>query len=181
MTTSTNGNDGKEKAKRIITILCAEDDEDDRILLKEALEESKLAGRIHFVSNGEELADYLYRRGKYAECAGIPLPSLILLDLNMPRKDGREVLVEIKVDPVLRRIPVIVLTSSKAEDDVITSYDMGVSGYIAKPQVFESLVEVMKTLGKYWLETVELPPEMVQSEATMFGLREVNRSSRDAR
>lgn len=181
MITSTNGNNGKEKAKRVITILCAEDDEEDRILLKEALEESKLAGRIHFVSNGEELTDYLYRRGKYAELAGIPLPSLILLDLNMPRKDGREALMEIKADPVLRRIPVVVLTSSKAEDDVISSYEMGVSGFIAKPPVFESLVEVVKALGKYWLEIVELPPEMIQSEASMSGLKEFYRSSGDAR
>ena len=101
--------------------------------------------------------DYLHRRGRYAAQGESPRPGLILLDLNMPRKDGREALEEIKADSVLRRIPVVVLTTSKAEEDILRSYDLGVNAYITKPVTFESLVGVMKVLGKFWLEIVELP------------------------
>ena len=141
-----------------IKILMAEDDPDDRMLAKEALEESRLANRLEFVEDGEELVDYLQRRGKYADLNGSPLPGLILLDLNMPRKDGREALREIKADSCLRRIPVVVLTTSKAEEDVCRTYDLGVNSYITKPVTFDGMVEIMKTLGKYWFEIVELPP-----------------------
>ena len=140
-----------------IIILYAEDDEEDRMLVEDALEESRLANEIHFVEDGEELMDYLYRRGKYAELSNSPFPGLILLDLNMPRKDGREALKEIKMDSKLRRIPVVVLTTSKAEEDIYRSYDLGVNSFIKKPVTFESLVEIMKALGKYWFEIVELP------------------------
>lgn len=140
-----------------ITVLYADDDAEDQLLVKEALEESRLANEMHFVDDGEELLDYLYRRGKFEDLAGQPYPGLILLDLNMPRKDGREALKEIKADPVLRRIPVVVLTTSKAEEDIYRTYDLGVSGFIVKPVTFDSLIEIIQILGKYWFKIVELP------------------------
>lgn len=142
-----------------ITILMAEDDPDDRFLAQEALEEARLANDLHFVENGEELMDYLYNRGEYAALENSPVPGLILLDLNMPRKDGRQALREIKADRDLRRIPVVVLTTSKAEEDILRSYDMGASAYITKPVTFESLVGVMRAVGEFWLEIVQLPFE----------------------
>lgn len=142
---------------RPITIVLADDDADDRMLAKDALAEARLANDLVFVEDGEELMDYLGRRGKWADPAAAPRPGLILLDLNMPRKDGREALREIKADPDLRRIPVVVLTTSKAEEDIYRTYDLGVSSYITKPVTFEGLVTVMKALGTYWFEIVELP------------------------
>ncbi len=147
--------------RRPITILIADDDADDRLMAQEALEEARLANELHGVEDGEELLDYLHRRGPYLTLSGTPLPGLILLDLNMPRKDGREALKEIKADPTLRRIPIVVLTTSKAEEDILRTYDLGVSSFIVKPVAFESLVEVMKALARYWFEIVELPPETV--------------------
>ncbi len=144
-----------------VTILMADDDEDDCLLAREALEESRLANELHFVKDGEELMDYLHRRGKYLRPSNAPRPGLILLDLNMPKKDGREALKEIKTDPNLRQIPVVVLTTSKAEEDIYSIYDLGANSFITKPVTFSSLVEVMKTLGKYWFEIVELPLERV--------------------
>lgn len=135
-------------------ILMADDDADDRILTKEALEESRVLNELRFVEDGEELMDYLKKRGKYTDA---PRPGLILLDLNMPRKDGREALKEIKADPDLRRIPVVVMTTSKAEEDIFRSYDLGASSFITKPVTFDRLVELMKALGRYWVEFVELP------------------------
>ncbi len=140
-----------------ITILLADDDADDRMMATEALEESRLVNNLHCVVDGEELMDYLYHRGKYTDPTSSPRPGLILLDLNMPRKDGREALEEIKADPELRQIPVVVLTTSQAEEDIYRTYDLGVNSFITKPVLFESLVELMKTLGKYWFEIVELP------------------------
>ncbi|AWM37739.1 Response regulator rcp1 [Gemmata obscuriglobus] len=142
-----------------ITILMADDDPDDRELTREAFEENHLANDLRFVEDGEELLDYLNQRGKYAGAGAAPLPGLILLDLNMPRKDGREALQEIKADPRLRSIRVVVMTTSKAEEDVVRSYDLSAASYITKPVTFERLVEVVRTLGKYWLEIVELPPD----------------------
>ncbi len=146
-------------ARRPIAILIAEDDEEDRMLAREALAESRLANDIYFVQDGEELMDYLYRRGPYADPARAPWPGLILLDLNMPKKSGREALEEIKADPELRKIPVVILTTSKTEADIYRSYDLGANSYIVKPVSFPGLVEVMMTLEKYWFEIVELPPE----------------------
>lgn len=137
------------------TILLAEDDLDDRLLVQEAFHESRLGNRLVFVENGEDLMDYLHQRGRYS--ASTPRPGLILLDLNLPRKDGREALAEIKTDPHLRRIPVVVLTISRAEEDILSSYDIGAAGFITKPATFESLVEVVRMLGRYWFEIVELP------------------------
>ncbi|MGB8167223.1 MAG: response regulator [Chthoniobacteraceae bacterium] len=142
-----------------ITILMADDDADDRALTKEALVEGRLVNTIRFVEHGEELIEYLKRTGRYAPPAEAPRPGLILLDLNMPRKDGRAVLKEIKSDPDLRTIPVVVLTTSKADEDVYRSYDLGVNSYIVKPVTFEALVDILQTLEKYWFEIVELPPE----------------------
>ena len=139
-------------------ILIADDDEDDRLLAEEALRESRLANELRFVQDGEELMDYLLQRGEYAEEGAAPRPGLILLDLNMPRKDGREALEEIKSHDQLRHIPVVILTTSRAEEDVFQSYDLGVNSFITKPVSFEGLVEVMMLLGRYWFETVELPP-----------------------
>lgn len=140
-----------------VTILMADDDDDDCVLVREALAESRLANQLRVVKDGEELMDYLYHRGKYLEKMTSPLPGLILLDLNMPKKDGREALREIKADPNLRKIPVIILTTSKAEEDVYRTYDLGANSFIIKPVTFSALVEVMKSIGKYWLEIVELP------------------------
>jgi len=140
-----------------IIILMADDDADDRLLAKDALAECQLAGEIHFVENGEELVDYLRQRGKFTGSAPAPRPAIIQLDLNMPRKDGREALREIKSDPDLRRIPVVVLTTSKADTDIGRVYDLGANSFIAKPTSFDSLVEVMKTICRYWMDIVELP------------------------
>jgi CheY-like chemotaxis protein len=142
---------------KAITLLLADDDPDDRLLAKQALEKSRLANDLRCVEDGEELLDYLRRRGKYADPRESPRPGLILLDLNMPRKDGREALREIKNDPRLRDIPVVVLTTSKAEEDIARTYNLGVNSYITKPVKFAALVVIMKTLGKYWFEIVELP------------------------
>ena len=140
-----------------IMILMADDDADDRMLTKDALEESRVLNELRFVEDGEELMDYLNQRGKYADPKDAPRPGLILLDLNMPRKDGREALKEIKEDPNLRRIPVVIMTTSKAEEDVFRSYDLGASSFITKPVTFDRLVELMKAMGQYWVEFVELP------------------------
>ena len=142
-----------------ITILVADDDPDDRLMMEEALEESLLANDLHFVEDGEELMDYLYHRGEYENYDNSPRPKLLLLDLNMPKKDGREALKEIKADPKLRQIPIVVLTTSKAEEDIYRSYDLGVNSFVSKPVTFDSLVELMKSLGKYWFEIVALPED----------------------
>jgi len=142
-----------------ITILMADDDADDRRLTQEAFEEGRLINDVRFVENGEQLLEYLRKEGPYAPPADAPRPGLILLDLNMPRKDGRTVLKELKTDPELRQIPVVILTTSKADEDIYKSYDLGVNSYIVKPVTFEALVDILQTLEKYWFEIVELPPE----------------------
>jgi len=140
-----------------IVILLAEDDADDRLLVKEALAEGRVVNELRCVEDGEELIDYLRRQGRYADPEESPRPGLVLLDLNMPRKDGREALREIKGDPDLKRIPIVVMTTSKAEEDIFRSYNLGANSYITKPVTFERLVELMKVLGRYWIEFVELP------------------------
>jgi len=142
-----------------ITILIADDDPEDRMLAAEALEESRLVNDVHFVEDGEELLDYLHQRGKFSDPHVAPRPGLILLDLNMPRMDGREALAAIKKDPDLKRIPIVVLTTSKAETDIYRSYDLGVNSFIVKPVSFDSLVDVMQVIGRYWFEIVELASE----------------------
>src|SRR5262245_29677477 len=140
-------------------ILMADDDDDDRLLAKDALTECRLASDLRFVENGEELLDYLRRRGSYSKTRLSPRPGLILLDLNMPKKDGREALKEIKNDPELRKIPVVVLTTSKADTDIGRVYELGANSFISKPVSFDALVEVMKILCRYWFEIVELPTQ----------------------
>jgi CheY-like chemotaxis protein len=142
-----------------ISILMADDDEDDILLTQKALKKGKLLNNLISVRDGEELLDYLQRRGEYSDASQAPRPGIILLDLNMPKKDGREALKEIKTDPELREIPVVVFTTSKAEEDIYRSYKLGVNSFITKPVTFDSLIEVMQTLGKYWFEIVSLPTE----------------------
>jgi len=149
----------KMKSNKLITILMADDDEDDRLLTEEAFVESHLANDLHFVKDGEELMQYLLRQGEYTDPKTSPRPGIILLDLNMPRKDGREALEEIKANPDLCRIPVIILTTSKAEEDIVRSYDLGANSFIAKPVTFRRLVEVLGTVGNYWFHIVQLPTE----------------------
>jgi CheY-like chemotaxis protein len=154
---------------RTITILMADDDPDDCLLVKRAFKTSKLCNDLRFVNDGEDLMDYLYQRGKYKEPGQAPRPGLILLDLNMPRKDGREALKEIRTDATLREIPVVVLTTSKDEEDILRSYNLGANSYITKPVTFEGLVEVIKSLGKYWFEIVELPIEVKRENPVKQG------------
>ena len=158
-----------EKSAKPITILVADDDPDDRLMTKEAFEESRLVNDLRFVEDGVELLDYLQRRGKYADPASSPRPGLILLDLNMPKKDGREALREIKADPKLKNIRVVILTTSKAEEDIYRSYDLSAASYITKPVTFAAMAEVVKVLGKYWLEIVALPGEENGGEGGRHG------------
>lgn len=143
---------------KLPVILMADDDPDDRILAKDALSENKLANDLYFVEDGEELLDYLHQRGKF-NAENAPKPGLILLDLNMPKMDGREALREIKSQAKFRKIPVIVLTTSKAEEDIIRTYELGVNSFISKPVTFEELVEVTRQIGRYWFGIVELPKD----------------------
>jgi CheY-like chemotaxis protein len=143
-----------------LTILLADDDEEDRTMTIEALRERRVANEIRCVSDGQELVDYLFRRGAYAGAKDAPMPGLILLDLNMPRKDGREALAEMKTDPIIRSIPVVVLTTSRAEEDIVRTYDLGVNSFISKPVTFTGLVQAMDVFSRYWLEIVELPTSL---------------------
>ncbi len=145
------------KSKRAIEILIADDDAEDTMLIRDALKESRLKNGIQSVENGEELMQYLHNKGKYSDKNKYPTPGIILLDLNMPKKDGREALKEIKADKNLRSIPIVVLSTSKAEEDILKTYNLGVSSFITKPVKFSTMVDVMKTLNKYWFEIVELP------------------------
>jgi CheY-like chemotaxis protein len=145
------------KNAKPVVFLMADDDPDDRLLIREAFQESLLSNSIYFVEDGVELMDYLRHQAGFSNPAEAPTPDLILLDLNMPRKDGREALAEIKSDPQLRYIPVVVLTTSKAEEDIMRSYDIGAASYITKPVTFDGLVEAIRGLGQYWVQIVRLP------------------------
>lgn len=149
----------KNAYRKPIIILMADDDEDDRLMTRDALQEIKIPNDVRFVEDGVELLEYLRHQGKYQSVASAPRPELILLDLNMPRKGGHEVLKEIKSDESLRKIPVVVLTTSEAEEDIVATYDLGANSYITKPVRFDGLVEAMDTLSAYWFQTVKLPPE----------------------
>ena len=140
-----------------IAILVADDDPDDRLMIKDALEEARLANGVDYVEDGVELMDYLRRRGKFTDRPGSANPDLLLLDLNMPRKSGREALQEIRADSDLKRIPVIVLTTSAAEEDIFRTYDLGVSSFITKPNSFDDLVKTVRTMTDYWFQIVSLP------------------------
>lgn len=143
--------------RKPVTILIADDDDEDVLLARDALAEARLANDLRVVGNGQELLDYLRREGRFADPAASPRPGLVLLDLNMPKMDGRTALREIKGDANLRPIPVVILTTSQADEDIVTSYDLGVNSYIRKPVSFAGLVEVMQSLKRYWFEIVELP------------------------
>jgi CheY-like chemotaxis protein len=147
-----------------IRILLAEDDPDDRLLTRRALQKSRIANTISTVEDGEELMEYLRHEGEYEDPEDAPRPGLILLDLNMPRMDGREALKKIKSDPELRRIPVIVLTTSEAEQDILQSYDLGVNAFVTKPVTFDGLADAIQALGDFWFEIVKLPSERDVSE-----------------
>ena len=150
-----------DSTQKILNILIAEDDEDYYLLTKEALQQVQLSDNIRWVKDGEEAMDYLLRQGLYTNPLDSPRPDIILLDLNMPKKDGREVLKEMKANPELGSIPVIVLTTSREERDVIQSYQTGVNSFIRKPLSYNRLVEILKVFRQYWLETVELPKKSV--------------------
>lgn len=147
-----------EPQRRPLTILMADDDADDQEFTRSAMRESRLANDLRCVDDGEELLDYLHRRGRFADPKDSPRPGLILLDLNMPRVDGREALREIKADPKLKHIPIVVLTTSKTEEDILRSYNLGANCFISKPVTFEGLVEVVRVLDRHWFQLVELPP-----------------------
>lgn len=146
-----------------LIIVMAEDDPDDCLLVKEALAETQCNHTLLFVKDGQELMDYLKRQGRFVNPIDAPRPNLILLDLNMPRKKGWEVIEEIKANADLRRIPIVVLTTSEAEADIERTYEMGANSFITKPVSFESLVDSMRTLGKYWFKVVKLPAERVDN------------------
>jgi len=148
------------KSFKPMTILMADDDHEDCQLVQDAMKEAHFDCDLRFVRDGEELCEYLYRRGRYAESQDVPRPDLILLDLKMPRKGGRETIGELKSDPKLMQIPIVALTTSMAEDDIVGSYAMGVNSYIAKPATFRELVAAMETLKRYWFELVKLPSVM---------------------
>jgi CheY-like chemotaxis protein len=141
---------------RAMTVLVADDDEDDRIFIRKAWTKERPLEHLRFVEDGEELTDYLSHAGKYSDPASSPRPCMILLDLNMPRKDGREALNEIKSNPDLRQIPIVILTTSKAEEEVCGCYQLGANSFISKPLTFMAFVDVMQTLGNYWLDVVDL-------------------------
>jgi CheY-like chemotaxis protein len=138
-------------------ILMVDDDEDDFLLVKEALEENGINNHLRQLADGDELLDYLLKKGRYSKSPDWSSPELILLDLNMPRKDGREALAEIKGHPSLRKIPIVVFTTSNAAEDIRRCYELGANTYINKPESFDSLVNLMGTVVKYWMESVELP------------------------
>ena len=146
-----------DTSSKPIIILLADDDPEDREMTRKALEKNRLVNEFLWVADGEELLDYLHHRGAYAPPALSPVPGLILLDLNMPKMDGREALAAIKADPSLRRIPIVVMTTSQAEQDITRTYDLGSNSYISKPITLEGLIEVMRVLGEYWFQIVRLP------------------------
>ena len=139
-----------------IEILLVEDNPADVRLTQEALKEGKVHNNLHVVGDGEQAMDYLYRRGDYAEEVR---PDLILLDLNLPRMDGREVLAELKTDDELKRIPVVILTTSQAEEDILRSYNLHANCYITKPVDLDQFISVVRSIEDFWLTVVKLPPK----------------------
>ena len=146
-------------SKSLVTIVMADDDPDDRLIFEDAVEEARLENKVSFVQDGQELLDFLNRDGAYSELAGSPMPDLILLDLNMPRMDGRTALEQIKSNEKFRHIPVVILTTSKAEEDIVKSYDLGANSYIQKPVTFDKFVELVTGITNYWFSLVKLPGE----------------------
>ena len=145
----------KQGGGKPIDILLVEDNPGDVVLVEEVLSDSKMWNRLHVVSDGEQAMEFVRRQGKHA---GAPRPDLILLDLNLPKKSGREVLREVKTHPDLKTIPVVVLTSSKSDDDVVKSYELHANAYILKPVDFHQFMKVMRAIEDFWFVTVKLPP-----------------------
>ncbi len=143
-------------AARLLTIIVADDDDDDREMTRDAFMESRIANPLVFVNDGVELLDYL-RAAAAAEDADVALPALVLLDLNMPRVDGPQALMQIRADPKLRHLPVVVLTTSKSDQDVLKCYQGGANSFITKPVSFQGLVDVVRALDRYWFNIVALP------------------------
>jgi len=143
---------------RPAVILLAEDDRGDQELTRRALEASKVRNDLRIVEDGEEALAYLFRRGKYKDPASSPRPDLVLLDLNLPRVDGREVLERVRADSKLRRLAVIVLTTSRREEDILRSYELGCNSFITKPGAMEPFIRTIQDLEEYWFQTVILPP-----------------------
>ncbi|WP_341327438.1 response regulator [Methylotuvimicrobium sp. KM2] len=146
-----------EEIGRAAEFLLVEDNPGDVRLTREALTESKVKNNLNVVGDGEEAMAFLKRQGKYAEA---PRPDVILLDLNLPKKNGREVLEEIKADPSLKRIPVVIITSSEAEQDVLRTYDLHVNCYVNKPVDLEQFIKVVQSIETFWLTIVKLPSEI---------------------
>jgi len=140
-----------------LMVLIADDDEDDRLMIKDAFADSGLKNPLIFVDNGEELMHYLKHTEKYSRLPEVQLPALILLDLNMPKKDGREALAEIKNDQALKTIPVVVLTTSNSKEEINRIYSLGANSFIVKPNSFDLLINIIKTLKQYWFDVIELP------------------------
>jgi CheY-like chemotaxis protein len=147
------------KAKAAV-ILLAEDDRGDQELTRRALEQGKIRNELRVVEDGEEALAYLYRRGKYKDPATSPRPDLLLLDLNLPRVDGRQVLEKVRSDSRLRRMAVVVLTTSRQEEDVLRSYELGCNSFITKPVGMDQFIQVIQALEEYWFQIVVLPPKM---------------------
>lgn len=144
--------------RRPAIILLVEDDLGDQELTRRALAQGEIDNELHIVNDGEEALDYLFRRGQFADPQSSPRPDLVLLDLNMPKVDGKQVLEEIRKDKSLRRLSVVVLTTSSQEHDILISYDLGIQSFITKPVDMKQFMEVVQTLKKYWFKTVALPP-----------------------
>ena len=150
-------------SRRAPVILMADDDADDRLLVKEALEECGVEHELHFAEDGLDLLDYLTHRGDHQDRQRAPRPQLILLDLNMPLKDGREVLQDIRADEAMRSIPVVVFTTSKADTDIRQMYDLGANSFITKPAAFADLVDMMRKVADYWFGVVHISDPRPQS------------------
>lgn len=144
-------------APKRVVLLMAEDDDDDFNLAKDALQEVRIANQLQRVNNGEELIEYLEGKAKYSDRSTSPLPNIIFLDLNMPKMDGREALAMIEKKAIHRQIPIVIMTTSQAEQDIFETYKLGANSYVRKPVSFAGLVDVMKSIGNYWFTVVELP------------------------
>lgn len=147
-----------KRNNRPMIILIVEDDPDDQLLIRDAVKAANIEHRLVFLSDGSELMDYLNRQGNFQDSKSAPRPSLIFLDLNMPRMDGRKALEKIKSNTETRRIPVIIFTTSDSADDIHKCYDLGGNAYVVKPQNFDELVHIMRTLNDHWGKTAQIPP-----------------------
>jgi len=142
-----------------VPILMAEDDQEDQLIAKKALRKAKLRNPLYFVNDGEELLDYLNRKPPFDDDEAYPFPGLVILDMNMPRKDGRQALMEIRSTPSLSNVPVVILSTSSEEEEIWRGYNLGANSYICKPVNFEKMVTIMQSIGKYWFTIVEAPDD----------------------